>query len=83
MIWLWAGFFGSILFLCVSFSALYQLHGMAVNTRSFVGSQLEHVPSAEVATVAITAVVFYLNRVIFVLSFFSMCGFGYLLTIAE
>ena len=83
MIWLWAGFFGSILFLCVSFSALYQLHGLAVTTRSFFSSELEDVSSTEANFTAITAVVFYLNRILFVASFLSTCGFGYLITVAE
>ena len=83
MIWLWAGFFGSLLFLCVSFSALYQLHGMAVTTRSFFASELEDVSSTEANSIAITAVVFYLNRIIFVASFLATCGFGYALTVAE
>ena len=83
MIWLWVGFFGSILFSCVSFSALYQLHGMAVTTRSFFASELENVSSTEANSTAITAMVFYLNRIIFVGSFLSTCGFGYLLTVAE
>lgn len=41
MIWLWAGFFGSILFLCVSFSALYQLNDRAMITRFSVQAELE------------------------------------------